>query len=146
MASTNEDVVVLATAPFGADQLLITRHLPDRGTIEIGWWEREESGSIVPGPTVLELAAEAVELGAVAHLCRSWLAPAWNAVGEGKSLAGTPVFTDGARVAAVRSGNGVMLVRHPEGGNLACRPRRHSICSSGYSRSCCSSSGRWASA
>ena len=69
MASTNEDVVVLATAPFGADQLLITRHLPDRGTIEIGWWEREESGSIVPGPAVLELAAEAVELGAVARLC-----------------------------------------------------------------------------
>ena len=33
-------------------------------------------------------------------------------------LAETPVFTDGACVAAVRSGNGVMLVRHPEGGSL----------------------------
>ena len=46
MASTNEDVVVLATAPLDNGRLLIIRHLPDRGTIEIGWWEREESGSI----------------------------------------------------------------------------------------------------
>lgn len=118
MASTNEDVVVVATAPFGADQLLITRHLPDRGTIEIGWWEREESGSIVPGPAVLELAAEAVELGAVARLCEELAGATWNAAGEGERLAETPVFTDGACVAAVRSGNGVMLVRHPEGGSL----------------------------
>ena len=118
MASTNEDVVVVATAPFGADQLLITRHLPDRGTIEIGWWEREESSSIVPGPAVLELAAEAVELGAVARLCEELAGATWNAAGEGERLAETPVFTDGACVAAVRSGNGVMLVRHPEGGSL----------------------------
>ena len=34
MASTNEDVTVLATAPLGDDRLLILRHLPDRGTVE----------------------------------------------------------------------------------------------------------------
>ena len=39
MASTNEDVVVLATAPMDdGQQLLVLRHLPDRGTIEVGWW------------------------------------------------------------------------------------------------------------
>jgi hypothetical protein len=118
MASTNEDVVVLATAPLGNGRLLIMRHLPDRGTIEIGWWEREESGSIAPGPAVLELAAEAVELGAVARLCEELAGTRLDAAGEGERLAETPLFADGARVAAVRSGNGMTLVRHPEGGNL----------------------------
>jgi len=48
MASTNEDVVVLATAPSpDGEQLLILRHLPDRGTVEIGWWA-QESGAM-PG-------------------------------------------------------------------------------------------------
>ena len=118
MASTNEDVVVLATAPWGHDQLLIMRHLPDRGTVEIGWWEREESGSIAPGPAVLELAAEAVELGAVVRLCEELAGAGWEAAGAGEGVAETHAFTDGAHVTAVHSGDGVMLVRHPEGGNL----------------------------
>ena len=92
MASTNEDVVVLATAPLGNGRLLIMRHLPDRGTIEIGWWEREESGSIAPGPAVLELAAEAVELGAVARLCEELAGTRWDAAGEGEKLAETPAL------------------------------------------------------
>jgi len=118
MASTNEDVVVLATAPLGNGRLLIMRHLPDRGTIEIGWWAREEGGAILPGPSVLELAAEAVELGAVARLCEELAGTRLDAAGEGERLAETPLFADGARVAAVRSGNGMTLVRHPEGGHL----------------------------
>jgi hypothetical protein len=123
MASTNEDVVVLATAPLGDGrrQLLVVRHLPDRGTVELGWWEREEGGgAVVPGPSVLELAAEAVEVGAVARLCEGLLAGAgWDAAGEGEAvLAETPAFADGAQVAAVRSGSGVRLVRRPEGGEL----------------------------
>jgi hypothetical protein len=118
MASTNEDVTVLATAPLGDDRLLILRHLPDRGTVEVGWWAREEGGAILPGPSVLELAAEAVELGAVARLCEELAGTGWDTAGAGKSLAATPPFADGARVAAVRSGNGIMLVRHPDGGNL----------------------------
>jgi hypothetical protein len=118
MASTNEDVTVLATAPLGDDRLLILRHLPDRGTVEVGWWAREEGGAILPGPSVLELAAEAVELGAVARLCEELAGTKWDATGEGEELAETPPFADGARVAAVRSGNGMTLVRHPEGGNL----------------------------
>jgi hypothetical protein len=122
MASTNEDVVVLATAPFGDDRLLIMRHLPDRGTVEIGWWEREESGSITPGPAVLELAAEAVELGAVVRLCEELAGARWEAAGEDEKIAETHPFTDNAHVTAVRSGDGVMLIRHPEGGNLALSP------------------------
>ena len=118
MASINEDVVVLATAPLGNGRLLIMRHLPDRGTVEIGWWNREESGSIAPGPTVLELAAEAVELGAVARLCEELAGTRWDTAGEGEKLAETSLVADGARVMAVHSGNGIMLVRYPDGGNL----------------------------
>jgi hypothetical protein len=120
MASTNEDVVVLATAPLDdGRQLLVVRHLPDRGTVEIGWWDREDGGAVAPGPSVLELAAEAVEVRAVVQLCKWLLAGAgWDTVGEGEALAETPPFVDGAQVAAVRSGNGMLLVRRPEGGNL----------------------------
>jgi hypothetical protein len=122
MASTNEDVVVLATAPLGdGRQLLVVRHLPDRGTVEIGWWTREEGGgAVAPGPSALELAAEAVEVDAVARLCEGLLAGAeWDVTGEGEAaLAESPPFFDGARVAAVRSESGVKLVRHPEGGEL----------------------------
>jgi hypothetical protein len=114
MASTNEDVVVLATAPLGDGrrQLLVVRHLPDRGTVEVGWWEREGSGgAVAPGPSVLELAAEAVEVGAVARLCEGLLASAgWDTGSEGAALAETPAFADGAQVVAERSGSGVRLV------------------------------------
>ena len=40
MARTNEDVVVLATARLDDGRLLVVRHLPDRGTVELGWWGR----------------------------------------------------------------------------------------------------------
>ena len=120
MASTNEDVVALATAPFGDSRLLVLRHLPDRGTVEIGWWNREAGGAVTPGPSVLELVAEPVEVGAAARLCEGLLADAgWDAAGEGETLAETPTFADGARVVAVRSGSGMVLVRRPEGGDLA---------------------------
>jgi hypothetical protein len=120
MASTNEDVVVLATAALeDGRRLLVVRHLPDRGTVEIGWWDREESGAVAPGPSVLELAAEAVEVTAVAQLCERLQATAgWDATAEGEALATTPPLTDGAQVAGVRSASGMQLVRHPEGGSL----------------------------
>src|SRR5215208_409389 len=97
MASTNEDVVVLATAPLGdGRRLLVVRHLPDRGTVEIGWWDREESGAVAPGLSVLELAAEAVEVAAVGQLCEWLLADAgWDTTGEGEALATTPPSADG---------------------------------------------------
>src|SRR3954467_14936140 len=85
MASTNEDMIVLATAPLGDDRrLLVVRHLPDRGTVEIGWWDREERGVVAPGPSVLELAAEAVEVAAVGQLCNRLQAAAagWDAIAE----------------------------------------------------------------
>src|SRR3954470_2079506 len=68
MASTNEDAVLLATRPRDDGRLLIMRHLPDRGTIEIGWWARDENGAVGQGAPVLELAAEAVEESAVGGL------------------------------------------------------------------------------
>lgn len=44
------------------------RHLPDRGTVEIGRWVRDEDGAVEQGPPVPELAAEALEVGAAARL------------------------------------------------------------------------------
>jgi hypothetical protein len=70
MTSTNEDVVVLTIEPLDDPRrLLVVRHLSDRGTVEIGWWDREESSAVAPGLSMLELAAEAVEVTAVAQLC-----------------------------------------------------------------------------
>jgi hypothetical protein len=119
VASTNEDVVVLATASLDEDKrLLVMRHLPDRGTVEIGWWARE-SGAVAPAPATLELAAEAVEIDAAKRSCEGLLADAtWQAAGEGETLAETPPDADGAQIAAIRSGAGVRLVRRPEGGEL----------------------------
>jgi hypothetical protein len=119
MASTNEDVLVLAMAPSDdGKQLLVLRHLPDRGTVEIGWWVRE-SGAIVPPAEVLELAAEAVEIDAVTRLCERLLADGTcEATDEDRALDGTTPDADGAWVAAVRSKAGLALVRHPEGGEL----------------------------
>jgi hypothetical protein len=120
MTSTNEDVVVLTIEPLDDPRrLLVVRHLPDRGTVEIGWWDREESSAVAPGLSMLELAAEAVEVTAVAQLCERLQATAgWDATAEGEALATTPPLTDGAQVAGVRSASGVQLVRHPEGGSL----------------------------
>jgi hypothetical protein len=119
MASTNEDMVVLSTAPSDdGKQLLVLRHLPDRGTVEIAWWARD-SGAISPGPAVLELAAEAIEIDAVMRLCERLLADAiWEAPGGGRTIAETAPDADGAWIAAVRSEWGLALVRHPEGGEL----------------------------
>lgn len=119
MASTNEDAVVLATSRLGDGQLLIMRHLPDRGTVEIGWWVRDEDGAPVQRPPVLELVAEAVEVRAVVRLCERLAGARWDAVAEGGAIAGTPPMADGARVVAVRSGDGLTLLRRPEGGDLA---------------------------
>jgi hypothetical protein len=118
MASTNEDVVVLATARRDDGRLLVVRHLPDRGTVELGWWVRDENGTVTPEPSVLELAAEAVEVDAVAQLCTRLAGVRWAPAEEGRTVAVTPSATDGAKVLAVRAGDGLRLVRQPEGGNL----------------------------
>ena len=44
MASTNEDAMVLATSRLDDGRLLVMRHLPDRATVEIGFWRRDASG------------------------------------------------------------------------------------------------------
>jgi hypothetical protein len=100
MASTNEDVVVLATARLDDSRLLVVRHLPDRGTVELGWWVPDENGTMAPEPSVLELAAEAVEVDAVVRLCTGLAGAGW------------------AQVVAVCAGDGLRLVRQPEGSEL----------------------------
>jgi hypothetical protein len=119
MASTNEDAVVLATSHEGDAERLVIRHLPDRGTVEIGWWNREPaSGAITPGAAPLELAAEAAEIHAFARLCRDIPATAWTGGAEGDELARTPPDAEGIHLAARRAATGLALTRHPEGGTL----------------------------
>ena len=69
---------------------------------------------------MLELAAEAVELDAVARLCERILRSdaEWGTAPDGDALGETTALEDGARVAAVRAGDGLRLVRYPEGGDL----------------------------
>ena len=105
MASTNEDVAVLATAPLGDDLLLVVRHLPNRGTVEFGWWAREEGGAIGPGPVVLELTAEAAEIDATVRLCEQLAAAGWDFHKDRATLAETACLIDGAQIAAIRSGS-----------------------------------------
>jgi hypothetical protein len=119
MARTNEDVVVLATARLDDGRLLVVRQLPDRGTVELGWWVRDENGAMAPGPSVLEPAAEAVEVDAVAQLCAGLADAGWATAEEGQTVAATEPAADGARVVAVRAGDGLRLVRQPERGDLA---------------------------
>jgi hypothetical protein len=95
------------------------RHLPDRGTIELGWWVPDENGTVTPEPSVLELAAEAVEADAVAQLCTRLAGVRWGTAEEDQTVAATPPDADGAEVVAVRAGDGLRLVRQPEGGELA---------------------------
>lgn len=118
MASTNEDMTVLATATLDDDRLLVMRHLPDRETIEVGWWSREAGGAVMPDPVVLELAAEAFEVEALAGLCQQLTDAAWTADGDGETLAQSASLVDGAQLAAMRAKDGIMLVRRPDGGSL----------------------------
>ncbi len=115
MTSTNEDVTVLATAPLGDDRLLVMRHLPDRETIELGWWSREEGGAVMPGPAGLELAAETIEVEALARLCQRLTDARWDVAGNGE----TAPLVDGAQIAAMRSEDGILLIRRPDGGDMA---------------------------
>jgi hypothetical protein len=118
MASTNEDAVALAASRFDYGRVLLVRHLPDRGTVEIGWWRWDEGGAIAQAPPVLELAAEAVEVNAFARLCEQVAAAGWETIGDGEEIAAAGPFADGARLAALRSGQEVKLIRYPERDNL----------------------------
>jgi hypothetical protein len=117
MASTNEDAMVLATSRLDDGRLLVVRHLPDRATVEIGFWRRDESG-VSAEPAVLELAAEAVEVSAFAQLCERVLQAPEDTVGEAQEIAAVGPFGDGARIVAFRAGDKVALVRSPERDNL----------------------------
>ena len=108
MASTNEDVVVLASARQDDGRVLLMRHLPDRGTIELGWWQ-QDAGAVTAQLPVLELAAEAQELAALEQVCREAAA----GLGDGE-IAGTGPLSDGAELAAQCSGEEVVLIRRPD--------------------------------
>jgi hypothetical protein len=117
MASTNEDAVALAGVPFEDGRVLVVRHLPDRGTVEIGWW-RQAEGALVQTAPVLELAAEAVEVEAFRRLCEQVAVAGWEKVSEGGEIALAGPFADGVRLAALRASDGVTFVRRPEGDAL----------------------------
>jgi hypothetical protein len=112
MASAHEDVTVLASAAVDDGRLLVLRLLPDRGTIEIGWWRRDEAGVTAQAPG-LEIAAEAPELSALIRLCELVRAAGWQTMRDGDRIA-TSNLTDGSELAAFRSGDQVTLVRRPE--------------------------------
>src|SRR4051794_22518407 len=111
MASTNEDAVVLATATVADGRLLLMRHLPDRGTVEIGWWRRDgtELRDLAPA---FEIAAETTELQALAELCRR-AADWWAQVADQEEIAVVEVG-EGAQLVAARRGDELELARHPE--------------------------------
>ena len=111
MASTNEDAVVLATARLD-ERLLMMRHLPDRGTIELAWWRRDDAGTI-EHLQALEIAAEAVEVRALVRLCKQVLDAAWETIGDRAVIAVEPL-ADGAELVALRAGDAVQLARRPE--------------------------------
>jgi hypothetical protein len=113
MASTNEDAVVLATARCDDGRLLVVRHLPDRGTVEIAWWLLDNAGTLEQQQT-LELAAEAVELDAFARLCDGLVKAEENATGDGNGPAAASPLPDGAELKAISSGDGWLLVRQPD--------------------------------
>ena len=123
MASTNEDAVTLATARLGDGRVLMLRHLPDRGTVEVGWWGRDGDGAVTQLPPALELAAEAAEVEAFARLCERAAATGWDSVRDGGEIAAAGPFADGARLVVTRSGDEVAFARRPEAGNLVRVPR-----------------------
>ncbi len=112
MATTNEDAAILASVRLDDGRMLVLRHLPDRGTIEVGFWGKD-AGAVVLQPPALEIAAEAAEFDALASVCGRALA---GEGGAGAEVAAGP-FADGARLLATRSGDGVALARLPEPDN-----------------------------
>jgi hypothetical protein len=112
MASTNEDAVALASTRFEAGRVLILRHLPDRGTIELGWW-KDDGGALLPTTPMLELAAEAFEFEAFATLCRE----------AQRGPATSPPLTEEARLVARAEGEGTTLAREPDDGSQVTLPR-----------------------
>jgi hypothetical protein len=116
MASTNEDAAVLATARSDDGRLLIMRHLPDRGTIEIAWWQQDKTGA-VEQLQALELAAEEVEVDAFARLCDSLVDAERRPPDERREAAAAVPLSDGAELKAVSSGESWILVRQPDPGS-----------------------------
>lgn len=113
MATTNEDAAVLATMRSDDGRLLVVRHLPDRGTIEIAWWQRDKTGA-VEQLQALELAAEEIEVNAFAGLCNALLRLQWHAADTGKEVAAAIPLPDGAELKAVSSAEGWILVRQSD--------------------------------
>jgi hypothetical protein len=111
MASTNEDAVVLATARLDK-RLLVMRHLPDRGAIELAWWCQDDAGA-TEHSQALEIAAEAVEESALVRLCKQVLDAVWDTSGD-RAVIAVELLADGAELVALRAGDAVQLARRPE--------------------------------
>jgi hypothetical protein len=76
---------------------------------------------------VLELAAEAVEVSAVARLCEWLVGAGWDDTAvDGRVVAEAPPSADGAQVVAVRSGSGLTSSGVPRAVSWSCRHGRRS--------------------
>ena len=116
MATTNEDVTVLTSSRDAGGRMLMVRHLPDRGTIELGWWTIED-GAPVSKPPVLEIAAERVEFQALRSLIYGLIDIDLSGRGPGEQLAATQAGADGSRLVASVGEAGVRLQRQPDLGD-----------------------------
>ena len=122
MASTNEDMVVLARRRLmTAVSSWSCGHAPPAGPgygrdplVGPGGERRRDARAV--GARACGRGGR----GGCGRTASEWLLAhaGWNAADEGQVLAETPPFADGAWVAALCSGSGVLLVRHPEGGSL----------------------------
>jgi hypothetical protein len=57
--------------------------------------------------------AEAVEVRALASLCKQVLDAAWETIGD-RAIIAVELLTDGAELIALRAGDAVQLARRPE--------------------------------
>jgi hypothetical protein len=123
MATTNEDATLLASARLDDGRVLMARQLSDRGTIEIALWQAREEGGISLQSPALEIAAEASEVEALQRLCSAALATRWEAVRDGQQIADAIKLRDGSALAAMRSGDDVVLRRRPDPDDVIRLPR-----------------------
>jgi hypothetical protein len=85
------------------------RHLPDRGTIELGWWS-DDPADTADQPDAFEIAAEAVEFDAFERLLQQAMAASPGTIGPIAEVR----LVDGAVLLATASNDDIKLSRQPE--------------------------------
>jgi hypothetical protein len=122
MTTASEDVAVLASLRLDDGRLLVARDLVEQATVQIALW-RAVAGGLAPDSPMLELAADRREIELLSGLCRQVAAMPWERTRDGDEIGATAHLADGARLAAVRQGDAVALVRQPEPESRIVLPR-----------------------